>query len=161
MKCLAAILLHLAGGEKNKDGEQEHLLREALSLVSVKFNSVLLNEENEDLHEIIDALNIVLTLMAAMNVAFEQPRQPKAQPDRTTAISRLESGLSLLSRGYDRYEKDFVEARKKFGGEKEEVGYFALKIKCDYAKEALRRIKTRKRIEPEKDVPATKTPKSK
>jgi len=30
MKCLAAILLHLAGGEKNKSGEQVGILRDAL-----------------------------------------------------------------------------------------------------------------------------------
>jgi len=111
--------------------------------VSVKFNSVLLNEENEDLQEIIDTLNIVLTLMASMNVAFEQPS------DRTAPISQLINKLNLLSRSY-------AEHTKNHGGEKEEVGYFALKIKCDYAREALDRIKMGTRIGTEEDVQPAK-----
>jgi len=38
-----------------------------------KFTSALLNEENEHLPQIIDALNIVLTLMAAMRVPDAWP----------------------------------------------------------------------------------------
>ena len=92
-----------------------------------KFTSALLSEENEHLPEQVDALNIVLTLMAAMRV-------PRGWPTREAKeeIRHLTTKLEVLSRSYLDYTRN---------SEAEADGCFALRIKCDYATAALDRMR--------------------
>jgi len=41
-------------------------LKACLSLLARKFDTLLLSDDNENVHHILDTLNIVLTLMASM-----------------------------------------------------------------------------------------------
>ena len=66
LKCMGAVLLQLKGHDKTwMDHLDDHLFS-CLNLLSRKFSKVLMDGKN--VHQILDSMNIVLGLMAAMEV---------------------------------------------------------------------------------------------
>ena len=75
LKGLASVLLHVTshrdGVERTEDKDaycKGDDLKVCLSLVARKFDTLLLSDDNENVHHILDTMNIVLTLMAAMKL---------------------------------------------------------------------------------------------
>ena len=71
LKSLSVVLLNAACLLKDTDIKKyckTSDIKDCLNLIARKINIMLVNKENEHLHEIIDALNILLTVITSINL---------------------------------------------------------------------------------------------
>jgi len=143
LRCLAAVLLAVAGRPRAEaqDFCTGDDLNSCLKLVTRKFDTVLLSDDNENLHAIYDTLNIVLTLMAAMRLRGMRKHDCQAVAAKLKRFrASAAAGITAAITGGAAESPDG------------EGGLFPLRVKCDYGAEALKRIGGVKKEEDDDDV---------